>query len=100
MKNLHMKKTMISSAMSVERQQKRDDFFKRIKQLMNDSADLRDRFDELLEDLLEYEEGLDDDDKPDEEDEKLHRAGIYIVLAANSTEEAFDSVDSAYYEVN
>ena len=100
-----MKKNIqTSSAISVERQEKRDDFYKRIEELCGDANDLWERIDELRSELEEYltdlEEDLDEDEELDEEDEELQKALGHISEAANEIGEGSYSMDCAYEDIN
>lgn len=87
-----------------EQQEKRDDFYKQIEQLMNDANDLWERIAELRDDLDGYitdlQEDLDEDEELDEEDENLQEALDYITKAADEIGEGSSSMDCAYEDIN
>ena len=87
---------------SVERQEMREDFYKRIEQLMNDANDLWERITVLKEDLEEYFTDLDEDEDEElcEEDEELQEALDYITKAAYEIGEGSSSMDCAYEVIN
>lgn len=92
-----MKKNIEGSAKSVEqkrtaaKKQLREDFFKRIRRLMNDANILQGRMVELINDLDEYVTDLDED-----EDAGLQEALHEIDYAVDGINECIHHVDRAY----
>lgn len=91
-----------TQGVSVERQEMRKDFYKRIEQLMNDANDLCKRIYELSENIEDYITGIEENVhmELDEEDENLQEALRHIKKAFDKIGEDSRYVDWAYEDIN
>ena len=87
-----------TQGVSVERQEMRKDFCKRIEQLMNDTDDLCKRIYELSENIEDYIINIEENvhEELDEEDENLQQALRHIKKAFDKIGEDSRYVDWAY----